>query len=177
MKKLVAVIISISLVIGSTTMTNASTIKGSEASKNDVEMEREANLKWYAVSKEIDGWTAGEWMYAGAATLSGGVLSASHSNIVSNTFSGELKVSYRDLEALIGFNTVRTWETTVSYSTPNLPHIAGKAHRLMYRNKYIRYKVRQELKYTSNSTLVKDVRYVYPREWKEYEYKVEVYNV
>lgn len=124
--------------------------------------------KWYAVSKSYIGHTYSGWKYAGASTLSGGVLTASHTDSVSNTFSGSLTVSKKALSSLVGFNVSKSWSRTVSYSTHSYP--SGR-YRLEYRHVYKTYKVKQQQKYDPRGK-VYATKYVYPKKWVERQYRV-----
>ncbi|MCR6098253.1 hypothetical protein HXA31_17395 [Salipaludibacillus agaradhaerens] len=124
--------------------------------------------KWYAVSKSYTGHTYSGWKYAGASTLSGGVLTASHTKSVSNTFSGSLTVTEKVLSSYVGFDIGKSWSRTVSYSTHSYP--SGK-YRLEYRHVYKTYKVKQEQKYDRRGK-ASATKYVYPKKWVERQYRV-----
>lgn len=125
--------------------------------------------KWYPTSKSYLGHYHGGWRYAGASTTSGGTLVASHTVKVSNTYTGSLTVSLSVLNSYLGFNTTRDFDRTVSYRTKSYPN--GN-YRLQYRHVYKNYRVKQDLKYSSNATKVYDTRYVYPKRWIERQYRV-----
>lgn len=137
---------------------------------------KEANLRWFAMKKTYIGLSYSGWKFAGASTISGGVLHASHTKSISNTFSGNLMVTVKALQGLIGFDTTATSTSTVGYSTPNLPKLAGKGHRLEYRHVYKKYKVTQEKKYDRRATKSYGTAYVYPQEWAERQYRVVVFK-
>lgn len=124
--------------------------------------------RWFPVSKTYTGHTYSGWMYAGASTISGGVLSASHTSSVSNTYSGSLTLTQKDLASYIGFDVTSSWSRTVSYSTHSYP--TGK-YRLEYRHVYKTWKVKQEQKYDSRGK-VYATKYVYPKKWVERQYRV-----
>ncbi|SDZ44539.1 hypothetical protein SAMN05421736_1138 [Evansella caseinilytica] len=126
------------------------------------------NPRWFAASKEYVGRSYSSWMYAGASTISGGTLSASHSSSVSNTFSGQLELSKKALSAFVNFDITYTTEKAVTYTSPEYPD--GR-YRLLYRHVYKKYKVKQEKKYHSKSKVL-DTKYVYPQKWVERQYKV-----
>lgn len=126
-------------------------------------------LSWYPVSKTYVGEVGSKWYYAGASTQSGGTLHASHTNGVAHTFSGQLESTISRLTGFIGFNTTRSFEQTVSYSTKE--YASGK-YRLEYQHRYVKYKVKQEKKYDSRSTIVHGTAYVYPQKWVERRYRV-----
>lgn len=125
--------------------------------------------KWYLKGgKKYVGLSYGSWRYAGASTISGGVLHASHSSTVANSYSGSLNVTKRDLNAYIGFNTTKSWSKTVSYSSPSYP--SGR-YRLQYRHVYKKYKVKQVQAYHPKGR-VYATKYVYPKRWIERNYRV-----
>ncbi|MFB5663065.1 hypothetical protein [Alteribacillus sp. HJP-4] len=129
----------------------------------------ERSLKWYAVSESYEGHSYGNWKYAGASTLSGGVLTASHTTAVSNTYSGSLEATKSAVSSEVGFDITYTDDKTVSYSTHSYP---DGEYRLEYRHVYKKYKVKQELKSAHPRAKVYDTKYVYPKKWVERQYRV-----
>ncbi|WLR43421.1 hypothetical protein LC087_04395 [Bacillus carboniphilus] len=124
--------------------------------------------RWYAVSSTYVGHSYSSWYYAGASTISSGVLTASHSSSVSNKYSGSLKVSKKTIEGMLGFDTTKTWTETVGYSSPSYPN--GR-YRLEYRHVYKKYKVKQIQSYDRRGK-VYATKYVYPQKWVERMYRV-----
>lgn len=129
----------------------------------------ERRLTWYGMSSTYQGLTYGPWLFAGASTVSGGRLTASHSSTVSNNYSGTLKIPIKSLEAVVGFNTTRSWSETVGFVSDSYPN--GK-YRLEYRHVYKKYKVKQDQKYDKRASKVYDTKYVYPQLWVERQYRV-----
>lgn len=126
-------------------------------------------LRWYTVSKtRLKNHSYSGWMYAGASTISGGTLCASHSKSVSNTYTGSLAVPLKTLESYIGFNINKSWDKSVSYCSKE--YSSGK-YRLEYRHVYVNYRVKQEKKYDSRGK-VYETKYVYPKKWAERQYRV-----
>lgn len=138
---------------------------------------KEANLRWFPTEKVYVEDVGGSWTYAGASTISGGVLIASHSDAISNSFTGNLTVSFSELSAFVGFDITLQSTRTVGYSTKPLPDLENKGHRLEYRHKYHKYKVTQEKKYDRRASKSYGTEYVYPMEWCEREYRVVEYDV
>lgn len=128
----------------------------------------ERRKQWFATSTTYMGLSYGSWRYAGASTLSGGTLSASHTSTVANRYSGTLKIPVKKLDTVVGFDVTLTTSKTVGYSTKSYPK--GK-YRLEYRHVYKKYKVKQEQKY-DRRTKTYDTKYVYPQKWVERQYRV-----
>lgn len=144
--------------------------------KNDEITLFSRNPRWFAMSKSYRGLSYGPWLYAGASTLSGGRLSASHSSSISNTYSGSLRASAYQVESVVGFTITKGRTKSVTYTSNNLPKLSNKGHRLQYRHVYKKYSVRQERKYHSRSTTSYGTAYVYPRQWVERQYRVVTFN-
>src|SRR5690625_3738860 len=128
----------------------------------------ERRLKWYVMSSAYQGLSYGAWKYAGVSTLSGGVLSASHTKTVAHRYTGTLQVPLKTLKTAVGFDATKTWSKTVSYSTK--AYISGR-YRIEYRHVYKKYKVKQQKKY-DRRTKAYDTKYVYPQRWVERQYRV-----
>ncbi|SIT71604.1 hypothetical protein [Edaphobacillus lindanitolerans] len=124
---------------------------------------------WYGVSSTYQGLTYGSWLFAGASTISGGRLTASHTKTVANRYSGTLKIPIKSLESVVGFDTTKSWSQTVGYVSDSYPN--GR-YRLEYRHVYKKYKVKQEQKYDRRAPVVYDTKYVYPQKWVERQYRV-----
>lgn len=129
---------------------------------------RERQLIWFATSSTYQGLVYGDWMYAGASTVSGGALTASHTSTVAHRYSGTFKVPLKSLESVLGFDVTKSWSETVSYTSPNYPK--GN-YRLEYRHVYKKYKVTQEQKYDSRGPSY-DYTYNYVDQWVERQYRV-----
>ncbi|MDA1477179.1 hypothetical protein [Bacillus changyiensis] len=128
----------------------------------------ERSLMWFGVSKTYQGHSYSSWKYAGASTISGGRLTASHTRTVANRYSGTLKIPLRDLEAVVGFDITDSWSQTVGFVSKE--YKSGR-YRLEYRHVYKKYKVKQEQKYHPRSK-VYATKYVYPQRWVERQYRV-----
>lgn len=128
----------------------------------------ERRLNWYITSVSYQGLSYSPWYYAGASTISGGTLSASHSKSVANTFSGTLEVPIETMTATLGFDITDSWGVTVSYSSKEYP--SGR-YRLEYRHVYKTYKVKQEQKYDRRG-IARATRYLYAKKWVERQYRV-----
>ncbi|GIN66376.1 hypothetical protein J41TS2_17970 [Bacillus sonorensis] len=126
------------------------------------------SLMWFGVSKTYQGLSYSSWKYAGASTVSGGRLTASHTKTVANRYSGTLKIPLRDLEGVVGFDVTDTWSQTVGFVSKE--YKKGR-YRLEYRHVYKKYKVKQEQKYHPRSK-VYATKYVYPQKWVERQYRV-----
>lgn len=133
----------------------------------------ERTLKWYGVDYAYQGLAYGPWNFAGASTISGGKLTASHTKTVSNRHYGNLKITLKSLESVVGFDTSRSWSETVGYVSDSYPN--GK-YRLEYRHVYKRYKVKQERKYDRRASNVYGTEFVYPQKWVERQYRVVKIN-
>lgn len=133
----------------------------------------ERRLTWYGMSSTYQGLAYGPFLFAGASTISGGRLTASHTSTVANTYSGTLKIPIKSLESVVGFNTTRSWSETVGYVSDSYPN--GK-YRLEYRHVYKKYKVKQDQKYDKRASQVYDTKYVYPQLWVERQYRVVKIN-
>lgn len=129
----------------------------------------ERRLSWYPVTKTYMGEVGSPWYYAGASTISGGTLHASHSSSVAHTFTGQLEAPLSRLTAYIGFETTRSFSATVGYSSKEYP--SGK-YRLDYQHRYAKYQVKQQRKYDSRASVVYGTAYVYPQKWIERRYRV-----
>lgn len=129
---------------------------------------QERRKRWYTTSKKYIGLHHGPWKYAGASTISGGSLSASHTKKVANTYTGQLGVSKRGLSSYIGFNVEKSWSQVVTYKSKT--YKSGR-YRLQYRHVYKNYMVKQEQKYDSRGK-VYGTKYVYPKKWIERQYRV-----
>lgn len=132
--------------------------------------------RWLAMSKSYQGLKYGPWLYAGASTLSGGTLSASHSSTVSNTFSGSLNATSHGVSALVGFDISKSYSKAVTYTSPSYKKIANKGHRLQYRHVYKGYSVKQQKKYATKSKVSYGTSYVYPKKWIERQYRVVTFK-
>lgn len=128
----------------------------------------ERRLVWYITNVQYYGQTYSPWYYAGASTLSGGVLTATHTRSVTNTFSGTLEVPLHTMTAAVGFDITDDYSVSVSYSTRDYP--SGR-YRLEYRHNYKTYKVKQEQKYDRRGT-ARATRYLYAKQWVERQYRV-----
>ncbi|WP_139136389.1 hypothetical protein [Oceanobacillus sp. E9] len=128
--------------------------------------------KWYLDSKKYVGKSYGSWSNAGATTKSGGRLYASHSNKVSNTFTGQLMATKASVNALVKFDITKEYTKTVGYVSPELK--SGVNYRLKYRHVRDKYQVKQTQRYDSRGK-VYSTKYVYPQKWKEREYMVVRY--
>lgn len=122
------------------------------------------------------GLSYGPWLYAGASTIDGGTLSASHSNSISNSYTGTLNTTVKAVNASVGFQITKNSTEIVSFTSNPYPKIAGKGHRLQYRHVYKRYSVKQERKYDRRASVVCGTAYVYPRQWVERQYRVVTFN-
>lgn len=119
----------------------------------------ERQLTWRPTTKSYVGMSYGKWKYAGASTVSGGSLSASHTSTVSHTYSGSLKIPVKTLEEVVGFNVTKTWNRSVTYTSKSYPK---GSYRLMYRHVYKIYKVKQVQQYDPRARIY-DTKYVYPK--------------
>ncbi len=128
----------------------------------------ERQLMWFGTSSTYEGLTYGPWNYAGASTVSGGSLSASHTKTVAHKYSGTLKIPVKKLESVVGFDVTLSWSESVSYRSKT--YDSGN-YRLEYRHVYKKYKVTQEQKYDSRGKTY-DTKYVYPEQWVERQYRV-----
>ncbi|MEC1179515.1 hypothetical protein P9B03_13535 [Metasolibacillus meyeri] len=137
---------------------------------DDLISTQERRLRWFAVSSTYQGLTYGAWQPAGASTISGGRLSASHTSTVSHRYSGTLKVPIKTLDSVVGFDVTKSWSETVSYTSTEYP--TNGRYRLEYRHVYQKYQVKQEQKYDSRVEKVYDTQYVYPEKWIERQYRV-----
>lgn len=129
----------------------------------------ERRLNWYTTQKTYMGLVYGSWLYAGASTLTGGSLSASHSSTVANTFSGQLNAPKNRVDAFVGFNISYSRSKTVGYTSYPTPN--GK-YRLEYRHVYKKHKVKQDRKYDPRESVSYGTAYVYPKQWIERQYRV-----
>lgn len=129
---------------------------------------RERQLTWYVTGKVYQGLVYGDWNYAGASTVSGGTLTASHNSTVANRYSGTFMVPLKSLEAVIGFDVTKSWSVTVGYSSPSYPN--GN-YRLEYRHVYEKYKIEQDKKYHSDGPSY-DYTITYADKWVERQYRV-----
>lgn len=136
--------------------------------ENDIITPYDRRLSWYGVSSTYQGLSYGQWQFAGASTISGGRLTASHSSTVAHKYSGTLKIPVKSLESVIGFDVTNSWTETVGYTSSDYP--SGN-YRLEYRHVYKKYQVKQEQKYDSRGK-VYDTKYVYPERWVERQYRV-----
>ncbi|MEK5071728.1 hypothetical protein [Sporosarcina sp. FSL K6-1508] len=137
--------------------------------KDDLISPFERRLNWYGVSSTYVGLSySPSWYYAGASTVSGGRLTASHSSSVAHKYSGTLKIPSKSLETVVGFDVTNSWSETVGYMSQEYPN--GN-YRLEYRHVYKKYKVKQEQKYDPRGK-VYDTQYVYPEQWIERQYRV-----
>ncbi|NPC93025.1 hypothetical protein HOO54_12480 [Bacillus sp. WMMC1349] len=128
------------------------------------------SLRWFGVSKTYQGHSYSSWKYAGASTVSGGRLTASHTKTVANRYSGTLKIPLRDLESVVGFDVTNTWSQTVGFVSKE--YKSGR-YRLEYRHVYKKYKVKQVQKYDPHPRAkVYATKYVYPQRWVERQYRV-----
>lgn len=134
---------------------------------NDVSAER--GKQWYLTNEGYVGLSYGGWKYAGASTVSGGSLHANHTSNVSNTYTGSLQASARNIQGLVGFNINYSWGESVGYTSKS--YSKGR-YRLEYRHVYKKYKVKQELKYDRRGRVVYATKYVYPMKWVERQYRV-----
>jgi hypothetical protein len=134
----------------------------------DVVYPLERSLMWYGTSSTYQGLSYSSWYFAGASTISGGSLSASHTKTVAHRYSGTLKIPVRSLESVVGFDVTASWAKTVSYRSKT--YDSGR-YRLEYRHVYKKYKVKQEQKYDRRGKTY-DTRYVYPQKWVERQYRV-----
>ena len=101
---------------------------------------------------------------SGASTLT-----FSKSVGTSNTYTGTLTATIKDVSAAVGFNITKTNTTVASYSV-KVP--AGKKYTIQYRPVYKKYKASQE-KYSvvaGNSTLLSK-KYIYPLKFDHLEYR------
>ncbi|MTH55434.1 hypothetical protein GKZ89_18750 [Bacillus mangrovi] len=125
--------------------------------------------RWYAVSKTYKGLSYGKWKFAGASTVSGGRLNATHTKTVANKYSGTLKVPLGKLESVIGFDVTDSWSVAVGFISREYPE--GR-YRLEYRQVYKKYKVKQVRKYDHRVKETYGTQYVYPYKWVERQYRV-----
>lgn len=132
--------------------------------------------RWFVTYHTYTSLKYGPWLYAGASTLSGGTLSATHTSSVSNTYSGTLSASLSDVNSSVGFDITYGTEKSVTYTSPSYPELADKGHRLQYRHVYKGYTVKQEKKYHGDSTISYGISYLYPRKWVERQYRVVTFD-
>lgn len=129
----------------------------------------ERRLRWFGMSSTYQGLAYGPWNYAGASTVSGGRLTASHTKTVAHRYSGTLKIPIKDLEAVVGFDATYSWAQTVGFMSKE--YSSGR-YRLEYRHVYKKYSVKQEQKYDRRGTKAYATQYVYPQRWAERQYRV-----
>lgn len=146
-------------------------------SKNEEIQPNEASLRWFVTKSVKDGIVGGPWKYAGASTISPGTLSASHTKTVSNTYSGTLAATIKEVNVMVGFDITWSDSRSVGYTTDILRPAKGKGYRLEFRHKYQKYKVTQQRKYDRRATTSYGTAYVYPQKWLELEYRVVEYTI
>jgi hypothetical protein len=127
------------------------------------------NVLWYqTLNLGKVGTSYGSWT-TGVSGQGEATLSLSKSISVSNTYSGTLSASKKDVNAAVGFNISKSWDTRATY-TVKIPK--GKKIKIQYRKVYTKYKVLQ--KAYSGATHLGD-KYVYPKKFSHLEYRSVTY--
>jgi hypothetical protein len=124
---------------------NNEIVQEKKEDKNIVYATNEGWRSWKIVSKKRSGETYGGWNFATEGRGNGGNITYSKARTVSNTLTGNVKVSKKSIDSSVGFTTGKSTTSTASYqlSAPNKKLI----YTIKVRNTYNRWTVNQKRDY------------------------------